>query len=65
MTSMRGAPDMTQPWESEAAFSTEHLEATRTQQAGDDSLMDALVARLYALEGAGKAFFPDQPTASA
>ena len=43
---------MAQPWESEAAFSTEHWRATQAQKAGDDSLMDLLVARMKALETA-------------
>ena len=50
--------DMTNPWDSEAAFSTEHWRATQAQKAGDDSLMDSLTARMEALERDGQQFYP-------
>ena len=53
--------DMTNPWDSEAAFSTEHWRATQAQKAGDDSLMDSLTARMEALERDGQEFYPGSP----
>ena len=55
-------PNPPTPWATEALFSEEHLRATRTQQTGDDSLMDALTARIAELERAGKEFYPDSPS---
>ena len=53
---------MTQPWPTEAEFSIEHLQATRAQKAGVDSLMNTLMARMEVLEAAGKEFYPGSPT---
>ncbi len=46
------------PGESEEAFSDDLLRATRAERAGDERPMDAITARMEAIEATGEQFFP-------